>query len=201
MIKKRELTLETVLPWLYVIGGFICLFAAFILTMEKMALLKDASYQPSCNLNPVLSCGSIIRTPQASAFGFPNPFIGLAGFAVVITTGMAMLAGAKFKRWYWRGMQLGVLFGIVFVHWLIFESLYDIGALCMFCMVVWSIVWPTFWYTSLYNLRVGHIPTPKKLTNIVSFAQKHHFDILVVWYVIIIFMITQNFWYYWKTII
>jgi len=201
MTKKKKITLSRILPWIYVIGGAICLLAAFVLSMEKMELLKNPDYSPSCNLNPVLSCGSIIRTPQASAFGFPNPFIGLIGFSVVITTGMAMFAGATFKRWYWRGMQIGTLFGILFVHWLIFESLYDIGALCMYCIVVWSIVWPIFWYTTLYNLQEGHIPSPKKLSSIVVFLQKHHLDILIAWYVIIFIMIVQNFWYYWQTLI
>ncbi len=201
MTKKKKITLNRILPWIYVIGGAICLLAAFVLSMEKMELLKNPDYSPSCNLNPVLSCGSIIRTPQASAFGFPNPFIGLIGFSVVITTGMAMFAGATFKRWYWRGMQIGTLFGILFVHWLIFESLYDIGALCMYCIVVWSIVWPIFWYTTLYNLQEGHIPSPKKLSSIVVFLQKHHLDILIAWYVIIFIMIVQNFWYYWQTLI
>lgn len=35
------------------------------LTVEKIALLKDAAYVPSCSINPVLSCGSVMTTPQA----------------------------------------------------------------------------------------------------------------------------------------
>ena len=27
----------------------------------------------------------------------------------------------------------------MFVHWLIFQSLYRIGALCPYCMVVWAV--------------------------------------------------------------
>ncbi|PRC62285.1 hypothetical protein C6A85_03910, partial [Mycobacterium sp. ITM-2017-0098] len=29
-----------------------------------------------------------------------------------------------------------------FVHWLIFQSLYRIGALCPYCMVVWAVTIP-----------------------------------------------------------
>jgi len=68
-------------------------------------------------------------------------------------------------------------------------------------MVVWSITWPIFWYTTLYNLREKNVPTPEKLRGIVSFAQKHHADILVAWYLLIIALILQNFWYYWSTLI
>lgn len=198
---KKNYTLKQILPWILVIGGTIGLICAFVLTMEKLALYQNPSYQPSCNLNPVLSCGSIIKTPQASAFGFPNPFIGLASYAVLITVGMALFAGAQFKRWFWQGLQIGTIFGILFVHWLIFESLYDIGALCLYCMVVWSITWPIFWYTTLYNLREKHIVLPKSFDKAVAFAQKHHADILIAWYVIVFLMITQNFWYYWKTLL
>lgn len=201
MTKGIELSRDKILPWILVVGGFLGLIAAFILTMEKISLLQNPNFQPVCNINPVLSCGSIIKTEQASAFGFPNPFIGLAGFSVVITTGMALFAGAKFKRWYWLGLQTGTVFGILFVHWLIYQSLYTIGALCMFCMLVWSIVWPIFWYTTLHNLKEGHIKTPHKLKGLVNFLQKHHLDILFAWYVLIIALILQNFWYYWSTLI
>ena len=201
MREKSSINLDKAYPWILTIGASIGLLAAFVLTLEKIALLKDPGHHLSCSLNPVLSCGSIIGSPEASAFGFPNTLVGLAGFAVVVTIGIGILAGASYKRWFWRGLQAGTIFGILFVHWLASESLYEIGALCIYCMIVWSITWPIFWYTTLYNLRHGHIPTPKKLKGVVAFAQRHHADILVAWYVLIIGLILQNFWYYWSTLI
>lgn len=188
-------------PYLLVIGSIIGLVAAFVLTMDKIALLKDPNFQPNCNINPVLSCGSIIRTPQASAFGFPNPIIGLISYGVTITVGMAILAGATFKRWFWLGLQAGTIFGLVFVHWLAYESLYAIGALCVYCMAVWVVTIAMFWYTLLYNLRHKHIATPKSLEGVVNFAQRHHLDILIAWYVVFIGLILVRFWYFWKTLI
>ncbi len=198
-LKKR--TLKQNLPWILIIGSVFGLLAAFILTLEKIALLKDPAYQLSCSINPVLSCGSIIMSKQASAFAFPNPFLGLIGFSVVLTVGVALLAGAQFKRWFWQGLEIGTFLGIVFVHWLIYQSLYSIGALCLYCMVVWSITWPIFWYTTLFNLRQQYLYTPVKLRNTVDFMQRHHADILVAWYVLIFILILQNFWYYWSTLI
>jgi uncharacterized membrane protein len=201
MRKKTRINLDKAYPWILTVCASIGLLAAFVLTLEKIALLKDPGHHLSCSLNPVLSCGSIIGSPEASAFGFPNTLIGLASFAVVVTIGIGILAGASYKRWFWRGLQAGTIFGILFVHWLASESLYEIGALCIYCMVVWSITWPIFWYTTLYNLRNGHIPTPNRLKGLVDFAQRHHADILVAWYVLIIGLILQNFWYYWSTLI
>lgn len=91
-------------------------------------------------------------SPQASAFGFPNPLIGIAAFAVVVAVGVALLTGYRPPRWVWSGLQLGVTFGVVFVHWLVFRSLYRIHALCPYCMVVWVVTIAIFWYTTLHNL-------------------------------------------------
>ncbi|MBV9353006.1 MAG: hypothetical protein JOZ23_15960, partial [Mycobacterium sp.] len=70
--------------WWVLIAGVIGLIASVTLTAEKIRLLTDSSYVPSCNLNPVLSCGSVMVTPQASLLGVPNPLIGIAAFTVVV---------------------------------------------------------------------------------------------------------------------
>lgn len=134
-----------VTPWVLVVGGAIGLFAAFQLIVEKIALLQDTSYVPNCDINPVLSCGSVIITEQASAFGFPNPILGLIGYTVVITIGVVLACGVSLPAWIWRGLNLGTAVGMGFIIWLIIQSLYVIGALCPWCMVAWSVTIPLFW--------------------------------------------------------
>lgn len=197
---NSQLTLKRVLPYLLLIGGIIGVFCAGILTVEKIQLLKHPSAQLACDLNPIVACGSVINTWQASAFGFPNPIIGLVGFSVVATVGAGILAGATFKRWFWLGLQTGVTFGALFVTWLQYQSIYQIGALCPFCMVVWSVMIPIFLYTTIYNLREGNIKVAKKLQSVSKFVQGHHLDILLAWYLLIITAILTHFWYYWKTV-
>lgn len=189
------------LPWLLIITSVIGLLASFILTMDKIELLKNPDYNPSCNLNPVLSCGSIIGTDQAAAFGFPNPVIGLVSFSVIITIGVGILAGAKYKKWFWKGLNIGALLGFIFIHWLVYQSLYTIGALCIYCMIVWTMTWIILWYVTLYNLDEGNIKAPKSWDKLIIFAKKHHLDILLTWFVIIIALIIENFWYYWETLL
>jgi uncharacterized membrane protein len=198
---KAKRTLETVLPWLLLIGGIIAFLASFMLTLDKIELIKNPAFVPECNLNPIISCGSVMNTAQASAFGFMNSLLGIAGFAGISVIGAALLAGAKFKRWFWLGLQLGAIFGVVFIHWLIFETIYRINALCPYCMIVWVVMIPTFWYTTLYNLRAGNIALPARLKSVGPFLQKHHADILIVWFLIILGMIATHFWYYWSTLI
>ncbi|MEU6782835.1 vitamin K epoxide reductase family protein [Nonomuraea angiospora] len=182
------------LPRLLLVGGLIGLVASFVLTVEKIALLKDPAYVPSCSINPVLSCGSIMRTPQAELFGFPNPLLGTAGFAIVTTVGAALLAGARPGRWFWLGLQAGVTAGAVFIHWLIFQSLYVIGALCPYCMVVWAVTMPIFWYVSLHNLSGASSRPRRSLT-------EYHTVTLTVWYLAILTLIGIRFWSYWSSLL
>lgn len=187
------------LPWVLTVGGLIGFVAAFVLMVEKIALLKDPSYVPSCSLNPVLSCGSVMRTEQAEAFGFPNPLLGVAGFAVVTTVGVALLAGARLPRWFLLGLQAGSTFGLVFVHWLIFQSLYRIGALCPYCMVVWAVTIPVFWYTTLDNLTA--LSRPPRLRAAVDAVARLHSVVPVLWYLVILALIGVEFWDYWRTLL
>lgn len=189
------------LGWLFVIAGVIGFLAAFTLLVEKIALLEDPSYVPSCSINPILSCGSVMRTDQAEAFGFPNPIIGVAGFAVVATVGTGVLSGAAFRRWFWWGLQAGVAFGVVFVHWLIFQSLYRIDALCPYCMVVWIVTIPLFWYTTLHNLRHRRPGRVSRTGVVVGTLTEYHGVVLTVWYLAITALIGQRFWDYWLTLL
>lgn len=195
-MRFKNMTLAKALPWILVICGTIGLVCAFIISYEKIQLLIDPKFVPDCNLNPVISCGSVMESDQANAFGFPNPFIGLMAFPLVIATGMAMLAGAKLKRWWWVGLQLGTIFGLGFVHWLFFQSTYRINALCPYCITVWIVTITTFWYVLLYNLRAGHIALPARCKPVADFLQRHHLDILVLWFLIIAGFILKHFWYY-----
>lgn len=189
------------LAWLMLVGGVVGFTAAFVLAVEKIALLTDPSYTPSCSLNPVLSCGSVMQTAQAEAFGFPNPLLGVAAFPVVAATGAALLAGARLARWYWLGLQAGVTFGLVFVGWLIFQSLYRIGALCPYCMVVWTVMLPLFWYVTLRNATTGMFGAKVGGSRVVRVAAQWHLVVLTTAVVVALVLIADRFWYYWSTLV
>ncbi|WP_028193736.1 vitamin K epoxide reductase family protein [Salinispora pacifica] len=187
-----------VIGWTLTVGGLIGALAAFVLTVEKIALLRDPGYTPTCSINPILSCGSIMATGQAEVFGFPNPLIGLATFPVVAATGAALIAGARLPRWWWLTLQAGTVFGVGFVHWLFYQSLYRIGALCPYCMVVWVVMIVLFTYTTLHNLDRGHLPAPRRLTD--TLLQVHS-AIPTVWLLILTALIGLKFWDYWRTLL
>ena len=153
---------------LMVITGVIGWIASGILALEKLEALRDPTHITSCDINPWISCGEVMKTWQSSLFGFPNMFIGVVAFAVIITTGMALLSGAVFARWYWIGLQVGVTLGMAFVVWLWSQALYVIGILCPYCMVVWAMMIPLFVWVTVRNITSGVIKLPERITRFIG---------------------------------
>jgi hypothetical protein len=109
---------------------------------------------------------------------------------------MAMFAGATFKRWWWRGMQIGLTLGTVFAYWLLFESMFRIHALCPWCLSVDVAITVIFWYVTLFNFYNGNLRLPYRFKAAGAFVKRHHADILVFWFVLVIAEILHHFWYY-----
>ncbi|WP_407676368.1 vitamin K epoxide reductase family protein [Plantactinospora alkalitolerans] len=187
--------------WVLTIGGLLGGGSAFVLIVEKIALLRDPGYTPSCSINPILSCGSVMNTWQAEVLGFPNPLLGVAVFPLVVATGVAVLGGIRLSRWWWLGMQAGTVFGIGMVHWLFVQSVYRIGALCPYCMVVWVVTIIVFSYTTLYNLDRGHLRLPASWRPTVTAITRLHTAIPVAWLLILTLLVGEAFWTYWRTVL
>ncbi|MET9934390.1 vitamin K epoxide reductase family protein, partial [Streptomyces sp. NPDC006324] len=133
---------------LLVITGAAGLLAAWVITLDKFKLLEDPGFTPGCSLNPVVSCGNVMKSEQASVFGFPNPMIGLVAYGMVIAIGVGLLAGARYRGWFWLGLNAGTLFGVGFCAWLTYQSLYEINALCLWCCLAWVGTIVMFWYVT-----------------------------------------------------
>ena len=194
---SRSARLDRTTAWILIVGGVLGLIAAFELTMEKVRVLADTSYVPACDINPVLSCGSVIITPQAEVFGFPNPVMGLTGFTVVITLGVLLAGKVSLPRWVWLGLNVGALLGFAFVQWLVWQSLYSIGSLCPWCMVVWTVTAPIFVWVTSANLLSGRLPTPESWGSAVFALVGLRGLILAAWYVVVlglIFVRWQDYW-------
>jgi uncharacterized membrane protein len=137
--------------------GAIGLLAAFILSVDKVQQLqdkldgKDSLF--NCDISAWVTCSTVIASDQSAAFGFPNSFIGVIGFSVVLTLGVVALAGSSLPNWMWAGLQAGTIFGIGFVTWLQVQSIHVIGALCPYCMVVWAVMIPLFIAVTAESLR------------------------------------------------
>jgi uncharacterized membrane protein len=114
-----------------------------------------------------------MQSAQSEAFGFPNPIIGVTGFAIVVTTGMALLAGADFRPWFYR-----------------------IGVLCPYCMVVRAVTIPLFWYTIRRGFR--NLPGGGRVASVLF---EFHGVVLTTWYLLIAALVAERFWDYWSILL
>lgn len=141
-----------------IIAGAIGLFASWELLTEYIKTLSQPGYVPNCAVSILVTCGPNMGSWQGSILGFSNTIIGVAAFMAPIFVGVALLAGARFAPWFWRVYQIGLLGGFVFVIWLFSQSVYDLGTLCPWCMVVWSVTIPLWWVSFFRPYAVGDIP-------------------------------------------
>lgn len=181
---------------LLIIVGAVGMIASVQLTIDKIHVLKDPNFDPACNINPIFSCGSVMKTKQAEIAGVPNTLVGLATFPVLITIGAVMLFGARMNRRFWQLFQLGVLGGLGMVIYLFFQGVYRINALCIYCVATWVAMIPLVWYTTLWNLENRHIQLPQKYESVKNWAIRHHGDVILGVYVLMAVAILEHFWYY-----
>lgn len=181
---------------LLVVAGAAGLLAAWVITLDEFKLIKDPNFTPGCSLNPVVSCGNVMKSAQAHVFGFPNPVLGLATYPVVVCVGMALLAGARYRRWFWLGLQGGTLFGVGFCSWLQFQSLYEINALCLWCCLAWTGTTLAFCYVTVHNVGKGIIPAPAALRSVLT---EFHWLLPLVWLGTIGMLILTRWWDFWTS--
>lgn len=193
----KNITLNKSLPVILIISATVGLIASFAISYDQIQILKNPNYHPICDINPIVSCGNVMQSKEGAVLGFPNPYIGLVAFGAMLAIGTGMLAGAKYKRWFMLTLEAGTILGVLFVHWLFFESVYRINSLCPYCMTVWVITITSFWYVSLYNVDNNIIVLKNKnCIKCYDWIRKHHLDILILWLLIIAFLIIKHFWYY-----
>lgn len=147
------------IEWLFgswlIVAGAIGELAAFVLTLEKLASLADPDHTAACDINRLVQCSANLGSWQGEVFGFPNPIVGLLGWMAPIVVGFALLAGARFARWFWMLFNLGMAGALTFVIWLISQSIFELGTLCPWCLVTWSVTIPTFFAVTFRNLAAG----------------------------------------------
>ncbi|KUJ64799.1 hypothetical protein ACZ90_56195 [Streptomyces albus subsp. albus] len=185
---------------LLVITGALGLLAAWVITIDKNKILEakvaGKTFTPGCSLNPIVSCGNIMESHQAKAFGFPNPMMGLVAYGIVICVGMSLLAGARFPRWYWLTFNAGCLFGVGFCTWLQYQSLYVIGSLCLWCCLAWAATIVMFCYVTGYNIKHNFLPAPAGLKRgLLEF----HWVVPVLWMGVIGMLILTRWWDFWTS--
>ena len=175
--------------------GIIGLIASFVLSVEEVHLLKNPDAVLSCSINLVLNCGEVMKTGQATAFGFPNMFIGLMGFPVVIMIALLGLSRVAFPRWFAIGMEFGILFWTGFAYWLFFNSVYVIQILCPWCLIVTFSMTMLLATSTYYTIRRNTFELPRDvIATLKKFLDKGYYQLIVAsWFVLMIALVILKF--------
>ncbi len=158
----------------------VSLIASFVLAIDAIRLAADPTISLACNINTVISCGTVATSWQAQLFGFPNAFLGIAAEPVVITIAVASLGGVRFPRWFMLAAQIVYTLGVILAYWLFYQAMFHIGALCPWCLLV--TVSTTLVFTTLthVNIRDGNLPLPPRAQAVLRSALHADLDAIAV---------------------
>ncbi|MCG7308666.1 vitamin K epoxide reductase family protein [Brachybacterium sp. ACRRE] len=175
------------------IGGALGWIAALALFMDKIFLSANPDAQLGCDINPFISCGTVMMTWQASALGIPNMAIGLGGFAIMGAIGSLLVSRAAVPRWFRWATLGGMVFAFAMVHFLAISAIFVIHALCPWCLVVWVVTGPMFFAVLAHTVETGTLAVRGALASLL----RRWVVLTLLWYALVAVVIVIAFWPQW----
>ncbi len=168
--------------WIFgtmLVGALLSLLASLVLSTEAIHLAKNPNAELSCSVNAIINCASVMKYEDANFLGFPNSFLGLMAEPIVITVAIAGLWGVRFPRAFMALAQVGYGFGLLFAYWLFFLSVFTIGALCPWCLLVTVTTTLVFMSLLRYNIRENNLFLSDKASSALQNFIKKDYDKLL----------------------
>ena len=176
-------------------SSLISLTASFVLSVDALELARNPGADLACNINSVISCGTVGATWQANLLGFPNAYLGLIAEPVVITIAVASLAKVKCPRGFMLAAQIVYTIGLVFAYWLFYQSMFHINALCPWCLLVTLSTTLVFSSLTHVNIRDNNLFLPPRVQNALASGLRMGLDglIVVLWLTFIVLAILLKY--------
>lgn len=192
---RRFWSKDVILFSTMLLSALSCLVASLVLSIDAVKLASDPTANLSCDINAIVSCGTVALSDQAQIFGFPNSFLGLICEPIVIMIAVAGLSGVKFPRWMLTVAQGVYFIGFVFALWLFYQSAFVIEAFCPWCLLVTVGTTLTFFTLLRYNIIHDRIFLPERLSNFAKTAVSLRIDsgLAVIILMVLAFVIFYNY--------
>ena len=113
------------------------LFSSVMLLQSELDVLADPAANLICDVNPLIGCSSSLLSPQAHLLGLPNSALGLAAFGALLALGAVITFRGTLPNIIWWGLSVGVIGGLIFVAYFLFQSVTVFRTLCPYCMLTW----------------------------------------------------------------
>lgn len=171
------------------------LVASFVLSIDALTLAEDPNADLGCNINAVISCGTVAGSWQSTLLGFPNAFLGLVTEPVVITIAVASLGGVRFPRWFMLTAQVVYTVGLVFAYWLFHQAMFEIGALCPWCLLITLATTLVFFEMTYVNLRDDNFHLPARARTALKRFVDSDLDVVlvVVWILVLVLAVVLKY--------
>lgn len=187
--KKSELLALERTYIVILIFSFLGSLAAFTLSVETFHLLKEPGAVLSCSINSVLNCASVMKTPQAELFGFPNSFLGMIGYPIFFFFALTALLGVKYTKNIVSLLFGGAVAAFLFALWLFFDSVYVIQILCPWCLLTtFSTILVCAGFTRLF-LQQNGLRLSKKSHQSVKTLLDNQYDVVVTATLVVILLL------------
>lgn len=171
------------------------LVASFVLSVEALRLAENPNADLGCNINAVISCGTVANSWQSQVLGFPNAYLGLMTEPVVITIAVASLGAVRFPRWFMFAAQVMYTIGFGFAYWLFYQAMFEIGALCPWCLLITLATTLVFFEMTYVNIRDNNLFLPDRLQRAATAAIRANLDLVlvVVWILVLVLAVVLKY--------
>lgn len=163
------------------------IIASFILTIEEIYLLKNPNFILSCSINSIFNCASVMNSWQAELFGFPNSLIGIVGYTFMGTIALHLFIDGKLSKLIALISLVAAKFATIFSYWLIWESVFTIKSLCIYCIISCVSITNIFFSLLVYCIKSEVLKLGSKVNSLVN--KGYYWILISIWYLLLFTLI------------
>lgn len=126
--------------WVLVGASIVGLLASFIQTIERIDYAKNPKVPLSCDVNAIFSCSNVFDAWQSSVFGFSNSLMCIVFFTLALGVALAGATGSTINRKLRYLLHFLAVFFLGFGAWYLWQSTFEIGYICIFCIFCYGAV-------------------------------------------------------------
>ncbi len=146
---------ERKLGWVLTVSGILGLFMSYGFAAIRFGLAIDPAASVQCDVGGIVRCSPILLSPGGALLGFPNSFLGIAGFTILLILGVQMVGRDVPPTGFWKIAIIPLSLAVLLVFFFEFYSIGVLGLACHDCFVVWFVTIMSFIYAFSYLHQVA----------------------------------------------
>lgn len=180
--------------WIITSGSIIGLISSLIQTIERINYALNPKVALSCDINAIFSCSNVFDAWQSRVFGFSNSLVCMMFFALTAGLALAAATGSDISRKIRYIFHFMSVFFLGFGVWYLWQSTYQIGFICIFCLFCYSAVIIMNW--AWFRLHYLELPLKNNSVTKLNKFLKNGGDlfIAILWALAVATMIITHFW-------